>query len=301
VGLWDVTLKVVMRYRPQDLLALVPGVERPRKVRVLDKEIAGPLAPRALDACVQIASEDEDGTVFHVEFESAPRSDAGRRVLVHYALTHDRLGATPLCPVVYYLTPGTEGRRPADRYQTEARGKPVCDLRFETVSLWQVRVTDVLAIAAPGLWALVGLCAGATVADVARARRQVDEQVRQKDERRELLAAMYLIAGTRLDAAALRRLFPKEVLMESSTYAEILGEGLEKGRQEGRQQGRQEGRAEGLWQACLKLAEARLSTVSEDTRKRIEALTDVAALEALLTELVSATDADQARAALDRV
>lgn len=137
MGLWDLSFKVLSRARPHDLLGLVPGIDPSRSLRLIDKEFEPRLPlPRALDACLEYEDERGEGMVFQLEFESEPTSDSGRRVFEHAALAHLTLKRV-VRPVVLYLTPGKEGRRPHDSYQWSANGRAVLRFRFEKVCLWE--------------------------------------------------------------------------------------------------------------------------------------------------------------------
>ena len=302
MGLLDAAFKLLLRVRPTDLLGLVPGVTPGRPLRLLDKEFApAPALPRALDGCVELADEAA-GTVFHVEFEAEPRSDTGLRVFQHCALAHLGLAGRPVRPVVFYLTPGTEGRRPQDRYSWEADGRVVLELRFEAVRMWDLGPAELLARPCPALWAAVALCAGVTLADVGRARTQIEAAVTEAELRRELTAVTYTLARRRFAGEDLLRWFSRELLMDADIY-KIMGdlwpERIEKGRQEGREEGRKEGREEGLRAACRSLLEAKAELHSATDLARLDAMT-AEQLERLVVELGTAQDAEAARAALAR-
>ncbi|MFH0902945.1 MAG: hypothetical protein V2A73_20140, partial [Pseudomonadota bacterium] len=172
MGLWDLAFKALLRLRPHDLLDLVPGVDPEEPLRLLDKEIAPPPPlPRALDGCAELSVEgsENSGPLYHVEFESQPSSDSGEGTFLHYALAMLAYPKREVRPVVYYLMPGKDGRRPKSRYRRWSRGKLVLDFRFEAVCLWKLTAEEILARPAPGLWAAVALTDGATLAHVGRA------------------------------------------------------------------------------------------------------------------------------------
>ncbi|HEY3358072.1 MAG TPA: hypothetical protein VGQ83_32785 [Polyangia bacterium] len=307
MGLFDATLKLLLRARAHDLLGLLPGVNPTRPLRLLDKEFAPPPPlPRALDGCLELADDEEDGTVFHVEFEAEPRSDTGLRMFRHCALAHLGLNGRPIRPVVFYLTPGTEARPPQETYGWQAHGRPVLEFRFETVCWWRLVAGEVLARPAPALWATVALCGGATLGDVGRAWAQIEQQVPELELRRDLAAVMCVLAEKRFDVHDLLRLVPREMLMESTLYQELFPEAFEKARREGQLEGRlegeQKGRLEGLRVACLALVRAKAgSAAAREATSQLAVTEDAARLEALLIELGAAQDAEAVRAAVARL
>jgi len=298
MGLLDAALKLLVRAGPAELLGLVPGVPADRAWRLLDKEFTPPPPlPRALDGCLEVTGE-EGGTVYHLEFEAEPRSDTGLRVFRHCALAHLGLEGRPIRPIVYYLTPGREGRAPQDRYAWTADGKTVLELRFEITCLWERQPADLLARRAPALWALVPLCAGATLADVAQAWRQTATEVVDRARRADIAAVTYALAGRRFKVHDLLQVLPREVLMESREYYQDLfpeafqqglSEGENRGEARGRAEGETRGRAAGLALALLSVLSARDLAVSDAERQRILACAEPATLERWVRRAATAT------------
>ncbi|MGI5864946.1 MAG: hypothetical protein ACOX6T_23245 [Myxococcales bacterium] len=307
MGLWDLSFKVLSRARPQDLLGLVAGIDPSRSLRLIDKEFEPRLPlPRALDACLEYEDERGEGVVFQLEFESEPRSDTGRRVFEHAALAHLTLKRI-VRPVVLYLTPGKEGRRPHDSYHWSANGRAVLRFRFEKVCLWELPAEAILRRPAPALWAVVALCCGARLEHVERAFRQIEQTVEDPDVRRDLQGALYWIAGTRFERTHLMAIVPKEVLMKSSTYEATLEEGREEGRKEGIEEGKKEGKEEGkeegekkvLRRLCNVLLKLKLDELPPEA-ERISSIEEVERLERLADALEQAADPAAVRAALRR-
>jgi hypothetical protein len=306
MGLWDLTLKRLLRACPDDLLSLLPGVRHGRPLRLLDKEFPPPVAlPRALDGCVEVAEPGEDGTVLHVEFEAEPRSDTGRRVFEHCVLAHLGLGR-PIRPVVFYLSPAPDGRRPLAGYGWAADDRDVLLLRFETVCLWELSAADLLARAVPALWTLTGLCGGALPADVGRALRQIAAAVPDARTRRELEAVTLILARRRFAAQDLSELVPSEVLMESESamlqdlfpelFDRVRRDGQAEGKAEGKAEGRAEGKAEGRAEALLAVFAARGLAATDEERARVLACGDLATLERWIRQAVTAASVAEALA-----
>jgi hypothetical protein len=96
-----------------------------------------------------------------------------------------------------------------------------------------------------------------------------------------------------------------EAEMKESAYESEFGAFLvDRGREEGREQGREEGlrkARERLQTLALALARARLGTIDDQLEARVHALTDDNALDELALALGSATNPEEAHAALDRL
>jgi predicted transposase YdaD len=98
---------------------------------------------------------------------------------------------------------------------------------------------------------------------------------------------------------------------DEARYRELLGEeGFQMAKrldyktwreqlvQEGRQEGRQEGAVLAMRAAVLSSLEERFAPVSEEWRRRVETIEAPSALDALLRRVITAADAEEARAAL---
>ena len=293
MGFWDVTFKLLLRLRPQDLLGLVPGIREGERLRLVDKELVPPAAPRTLDGCVELESEGGEGTLYHVEFESTPRSDTALRVFEHFAWAHCANRGREVRPIVYYLEPGKEGREPAECHEAWADGRKVLDFRFETVLLWEIEADELLRRPAPALWSVVALAKSAGLGHVEQARDRIEREVPDEKIRRELYGVLVMVSGTQFDPETVRVLVRKEMYMESATYLEAVREGEKKGIQKGH--------LEGLREGCQRLARAKLGTLDPLAEERIAGVGDASVLKALLDEIGAAADAATVSAALDRL
>jgi predicted transposase YdaD len=66
--------------------------------------------------------------------------------------------------------------------------------------------------------------------------------IADESQRSDLTAATSILAGLRFDPPLVRRLFRREIMMQSAIYREILAEGELIGEQRGEQRGEQHGR-----------------------------------------------------------
>jgi hypothetical protein len=136
---------------------------------------------------------------------------------------------------------------------------------------------------------------------VGRAGAQLAAAVRDEGLRRELLALLYVIAGTRFDPAKVRALLPwEELMLRSSTGDEWLREGERKGRLEGllegEAKGEARGEAKGKAEALLAVLAARGLPVTPEDQARVRACTDTALLDRWIAAAVSAPSAEAALA-----
>ncbi len=283
MGRWDRLLKLVARLRPFDLLGMVPGGSGSgrSRVRALDKELERVRQSRLLDGLLEV--EEPSGKAwFHLEYEKQPRSDSAKRSFEHWVYAEARL-RQPLRTVIFYLTPGSEGRRPQDGFRIAVGGTEVC-FRCETVCLWRVPVEKILARPAPGLWALAAWLGGAGSAHVERACRQL-ERLDAEHLGSELLGVWFEVAGESIEAedlwAMVRR---KELVMESSTYRLIRKVSREEGLKEGEKRG-----AQAMQQTLLALMRARLEELPPEAA-RVSQIEDLSLLQQVAERLIVASD-----------
>jgi len=153
-------------------------------------------------------------------------------------------------------------------------------------------VLDSMAAGVFPAWVIVPLCEGATLGDVERAERALASAPCDERTCVDLESLLYWLAGTRFSAEDLVRAFPEEVLMKSVTYELTLKKGEERGRAEGE--------AEGLRKACCAVLRSKVGEGCPEA-EALKQVSDQIVLLALHAELISAADAEAARAAVARV
>ena len=273
-------MKLVVRLRPFDLLGMVPGGawSEGARVRALDKEIERPPLARLLDGVLEVEEEGGGKSWFHLEYEKQPRSKSASKTFEHWTYASSRL-QKPLRTVIFYLTPGNEGRRPKDGCRLVVGGTEV-SFRCEIVCLWQVPVEEILAGPVPGLWALAAWFKGAEREHVERACRQL-EGLEDEVLGSELLGIWFEVAGERFRDADLRAMVRrKELLMVSSTYKAI--------REEGREEGEKKG-AQAMQHTLFALMRARLGELPPEAA-RVSQIEDLSRLQQIAESLIAASD-----------
>ncbi len=99
--------------------------------------------------------------------------------------------------------------------------------------------------------------------DRVQALRQITQHIEalpDQNERGNVAAATYILAGLVLEKAVIREILREEIMKESVTYQDILKQGLQQGRQEGEST------------LLLRLLQRRFGNVDEAMRDRICAL-----------------------------
>jgi hypothetical protein len=211
---------------------------------------------------------------------------------------------------MFYLWPGSEGRRPQRRYTWQAAGREVLRFDFETVCLWELGASELLARPAPGQWTLTPLCANAGPAEVARAIRQIVEAGGPAHTHHDLAAAAVTLAQRRFGAHDITHWLPRGILMDlaeleefKALFPDVVERWERQARQTGLEAGREEGREEGreiLRAVCASTVEAKLGAVAADVAKRLAALQDLALLRRLAVDLGAAQDREAVLAVLRR-
>jgi predicted transposase YdaD len=162
------------------------------------------------------------------------------------------------------------------------------DFQYEAIRVWELPVEQILA-AGPGVLPL------APVSDVPKNElpRIVERVAERFDaelpraEALEMWTATFVLVGLRYDRPFARILLQgvRETMRESTTYQEILEEGEEKGRAEGKVAGKRDD--------LLKLATKRFGEPAADMVARINSISDLDRLDALLLRMLDVDGWDE--------
>ncbi len=293
---FDATTKSLLTTEPSQLLAYL-GLGEGHLVEVLNVDLSTVTAEA--DAVLGVA--DPEPWIAHVEFQASPDRDLGRRLLRYNVLIgHDR--AIPVRSVALLLRPEADGPSVTGRVERFwPGGERYLDFRYDVVRAWQQPVEAILN---GGL----GMLPLAPIAAVSRAdlpaviHRLRDRLANEAtpNQARTLWASTYVLMGLLYNSEESAQLL-KGVrdMEESSTYQAILKRGIEQGRAEGRNEGRAEGRNEGRAEgraealsesgrlALLLVGRSRLGDPDPETRLAIDAVTDPAEIERLVTRVLS--------------
>ncbi len=192
------------------------------KIRLLKNELS--LQPIRAD---WLALYDLEEEILHVEFETDPaKSDVPLPLrMLDYFVRLYRLYRKPVRQVVIVLHK-TGVDIPDEFHVSETYH------RYRVIKIWEQDPAPLLADE--------GLLPFAVLArsdEPDRLLREVAEQIQnvaQPDTRADLTAAAYLLGGLRFDKKLLRSLFREEIMIQSSSYQDVVERSEQRGEQRGR-------------------------------------------------------------------
>lgn len=277
----DLAAKVILREDPLAMIRLAcPGLQV-RSARLAPTE---QVRLHQLQDCLVGAELEDAGEVwFHFEALAGWKADVPGRTFRYWCLAW--IDHHPLLSVVLCMKPGGA---PEDRLEVRFGDLEVVRFGFVLVRLWELSQESLLAT--PSLAPLAVFAAGASEATAERAMATL-QAIEPRERRVELQVALALLAGNVFPTRSWLAMIPKEILMESTTYQQILAEGETRGEARGRLIGERSL----LWL----LLEERLPAEAARFRERLERCSEeelerAARLVARLTEpgaLASALDA----------
>ena len=247
----------------------------------------------------------------HIEFQSYADEHMGKRMWGYNTsatVTYD----LPTYSFLIYLRPCkvTEPFFHID-YPTQEK---VHHFWFKIIKLWELRVEDIQRTGLTGIFPLMILAKdGKQPKVVEQIIHKLEEE--EPSSSRELLSLTYILASMvfekETDREWLKRRFAMfhNALRDAWAYQEIMQEGreegLEKGLQEGLQQGLQQGLQEGLQQGLheqrltlLEIVKQRFPSLVPLAQRKVDAITESAALRHLLVMVSVAQTEEQAQQAL---
>lgn len=236
MGELDIAAKALLREAPEAVVRLALGEVSIRSVAADETEL--PAQALRLDKLLRVEADGEpDPFRLHVEVQAAWAADVPRRTFEYWSLAHrlhDRVGSFVLC-----LKPGDKQGRPRGEYVVTLRGRVVQRFEFDVLCVWELGAAELLGRGEPGLLPLVPFAGDATPALVEDAMR-VLAGVQPRRRRAELQTALAAFAGNVYPETRWLGRIPREILMESTVYQEIMAEGRAEGRVEGRVEGQRE-------------------------------------------------------------
>ena len=292
---YDVTTKQLVEAHPADWVACAgfPLPPRPAEaVRVVDADVSATLSPAA-DKVIRVGGDRP--YIAHIEFLSGADSAIDGRVLLYNVVLRAR-HELPVRGVAFVLRPAALSPAMTGRAVDLPGGSETrLDFAYKVVRVWELSPES---LPAGGL----GTLPLATVADVAP--EQLPEVVRRIEQRvdadappgrqRDLMLATYIMMGLRHRQAMIDRVLAGvRAMKESVTYQAILAGGREGALEEGLQQGLQQGIALGRAQvlevergALIQLGTKKLGPPDAQTTLRLNAITDVGRLSALIPRVL---------------
>jgi predicted transposase YdaD len=260
---FDATTKELVRYQPEDWLALL-GLP-PAPCELVDAD----LATVSTEADRLIRVNTASPYLVHIEFQAG--HDGHRvpgRMLRYNVLAGEQTGLVTLSYVILLRpeadSPALTGK--VERFRPN--NTPYLNFEYDVIRLWDMPVKAVLQGGMATLpMALLCDLSETTPEWVVSQMEQRIEKEAQIENRRKLWASTYLLAGVRFAPEIATTLLEKAVaqMKESSTYQKILADG--------RLEGIETGRLEGEREAFLRIASHRLGQPDKVIREIIEKAT----------------------------
>ncbi len=225
---YDNLLKYLTEHHGAALASWLLGHPVGGRLRLLKSELS--LQPIRADWLAQYALDEE---ILHVEFETDPaKSDVPLplRMLDYFVRTYRREGK-PVRQVVIVLTetsaPIPDEFHVGDTYH-----------RYRVVKIWEEDPAPLLA--EEGLLPLAVLARTPEPETLLREVAARVQNIAQPDTRADLAAAAFMLGGLRFDKTLLRSLFKEEIMIQSSSYLDVVERSELRGEQRGLNLGRLE-------------------------------------------------------------
>jgi hypothetical protein len=262
---------------------------------------AGPATPLDTDLSATLQADRlfrVDGPVpfaLHLELESTGRLGVPDELL-RYNVAARAAVRLPVHSVLLVLRPKANATDQTGTLDVAgAGGRPYLTFRYAVVRVWQESVAALLA-AGPGL-APLALLTNEADADLPTAFVRTQDRLRPPHVpgkvAEDLLGSARILCGLRYDPGRVAEMYRRLAMIrweDSTTYMEVLEKGIAVG----------ETRARGaeVRASILRLGGKRFGSPPADAAARLQAVTDLARLEALLDRVLDATGWDDLLAGL---
>ena len=289
MGRWDTSMKQLIGIKPQDFVSwLAPDAEL---VNELSEELHG----RDLDTDKMYKIRLRGQLLLlHIEFQRRSERKMDMRVWEYNVLATLAYGLSVLSFVIYLRKDSKIAESPV--IWTAPNGQEIHRFYFENIKLWEIDPNVLRRKGMVGLFPLLPLTqAGIRPEVVEEAIRRI--QAEGGEAAPDLLSLVYLLAELVCkddhDILWLDRRFAMlyDVLQESKAYQKIKQEG----REEGREEGRKEGELQALRQTILTIIQTRFPKIVHLAKKQLAVVDNSAALQELITDLITAQTVEEAR------
>ncbi len=253
----------------QWLLGTNPGT-----IQVLKTELS--LEPISADAITFLQTSEQ---ILHLEFQTQPTSEPPLPLrMLDYWVRLYRKYRRPIQQFIIFLQATTSEVVFTEEFVTETTRH-----RYRVIRMWEQNPAIFLNDRA-----LLPLAPLAETNSPETLLTQVAAEVAKIEaieQRRNVLAAVQIIAGLRYDKTLIQQLLREDIMRESVIYQDILQQGV----RQGVQQGREEGRGEGEASLIIRQLTRRFGELSPELIQRIRSLS-LPQLDALGEELLDFTE-----------
>lgn len=242
----------------------------PGNIQVLKTELS--LEPISADAITFLETSEQ---ILHLEFQTQPTSEPPLPLrMLDYWVRLYRKYRRPIQQFIIFLQTTTSEVVFTEEFVTETTRH-----RYRVIRMWEQNPAIFLNDSA-----LLPLAPLAQTNSPERLLTQVAAEVAKIEaieQRRNVLAAVQIIAGLRYDKTLIQQLLREDIMRESVIYQDILQQGV--------QQGREEGRGEGEASLIIRQLTRRFGELPPQLPQQIRSLS-LTQLDALGEELLDFTE-----------
>ena len=220
----DLSLRTLWAAAPSSILQWATGRPQTRLLRMGETQL--PSLRRDLDTVALAEDPDHGRFVFHLEGESRIGPEDLRRFSAYAALLHQKYGL----PVRTFVLLMERPSRMSDDHIVNFAGQMISFHAVKLLRLYQIPAGKLLD--QPALRALVALGRAPKVADLAEARRRIEEE--RSENWKDMLGVLYTTASKVFPPAIYKAILFSEAIMESPVFLEILKMGEQRGEQRAR-------------------------------------------------------------------
>ena len=280
---YDAAAKTLLEINPQDWVDFL-GIKADR-VEVIDADIATVTA----NADKVIRVKGIDPFLINIEFVSWSDPNIATTCLDYSVLLTRKHGLFVLTFLVL-LHKKANRRDITGRIEYVVNGSRYLVFEYDIIRVWETPVETFLEgkLATLALAPLADFPARRLPSVLRRIEERIESEATPK-QAAELRTDAYVFAGLRFSEKKLESLMKgaSKQMKNSSTYKLIFNEGREEGREEGRDEGRDEQKLITTREMLIHFAMRRLGSPEERTRVRLEAISNVPELVALIDKLES--------------
>lgn len=299
---YDATGKELLQSDPVGWAAFLGVVRPPDRIELRDSELSTITA--AADKVLVI--KDDPPWLLDVEFQSWSDSGAPRQLLMYNGLLQEK-HKVPVASVLVVLAPKAESSAYTGTFAVRPPFGPAWEFRFTVLKLWEMPVAPFLT----GPLAILPLAPLADLSGVGlpAVAQQIGQRLRAEADLAagdKVVTMLSVLMKLRYDAMTTKELlesipdiedYPgfKMFLDKGRREGRLAGraEGQAEGRAEGRAEGQAEGRAGEARALVLRLGRKKFGPSTPEQEGTVNAITDIARLEALSEQLLDVATWDE--------
>ncbi|MEL7036360.1 MAG: Rpn family recombination-promoting nuclease/putative transposase [Cyanobacteria bacterium J06592_8] len=245
----------------------------PGNIQVLKTELS--LEPISADAITFLQTSEQ---ILHLEFQTKPASEPPLPLrMLDYWVRLYRKYRRPIKQFIIFLQATTSEVVFTEEFVTETTRH-----RYQVIRMWEqnpavfLNDTALLPLAPLAQTNSPEILLTQVAAEVAK--------IEPIEQRRNVLAAVQIIAGLRYNKTLIQQLLREDIMRESVIYQDILQEGIRQGVRQGIQQGQEQGREQGEANLIIRLLTRRFGELNPQLTQQIRSLS-LTQLDALGEEL----------------